>query len=181
MKKLLLAVLVVAITICVGGFIFYKLYLPSLVAELLTKAETPSYVPAFVQNKIEKYKAPINKGAEDFISELHKENISVPEVVKAIDDIPEDDIQAALNELENENVQTTDEAFDIIVQNIHTDFDIQSLRAPFNRHVNAKMIRKFLSDEDFKTYRESFNPAMIKSVTKEILLQKEAEYKTPQD
>jgi hypothetical protein len=179
MKKLLLAILVVAITICAGGFIFYKLYLPSLVAEVLTKAETPSYVPAFVQNKIEKYKAPINKGAEDIISELHKENISVHEVVKAIDDIPDRDIQAALNELQNENIKTTNQAFDIIARNVNTGFDVEPLRAPFNRNVNAKMIRKFLTDEDFKTYRESFDPAMIKSVTKEILLQKEAEYKTP--
>jgi hypothetical protein len=176
MKKLLWVILILAITFCVAGFVFYKLYLPALVADVLTKAETPSYVPAFVQNKIEKYKVPINKGAGDFVTELHRQNVPVQEVINTIDETSEEEIEAALNELKDQDIKTTDEAFDIIVRHVNSEMNLEIFRAPFKRNVEVKTIQKFLSDDDFNTYRESLDPAMVKEVAKKVLLEKEAEY-----
>src|SRR5687768_5962256 len=99
MRKFALFLLTLIVIIGVGAFIFYKFYLPDMVAEALIKDETPSYVPVAVKNKLEKFKAPMNKASEDVIAQMHESNLSLDQILKAIDETEEQDVHAALYEL----------------------------------------------------------------------------------
>ena len=167
-----------ALTIlCVGAFIFYKMYLPTFIADAITKPETPDYLPAFVQQNMKRYKAPINDGATTIIEELHERNIPVSEVIKALDETSEEDIQQALSELKAVNVKTTDQAFDIITSHVKGDIDLEPLREPFKKNVDVKTIQTILKDKNFTQYQDLLDPSTIKNVAKEVLIQKEAAYR----
>lgn len=176
MRKLIIGILVALSILCLGAFLFYKVYLPSAIAHIITDAETPSYLPSFAEENLAKYKEPINKGASELVQALHDRNIPVEEVIRALDETTEAEIQAALDELKASDIKTTDQAFDIIASHVKTDLDIERLREPFKQHVNIQTIQRVLNDNDFKQYQDLLNASTIKEVVKEVLIQKEAEY-----
>jgi hypothetical protein len=176
MKKLALLFLILVMIIGAGVFVFYKFYLPDLVANVIVNGETPGFVPVSVQKKIEKFKAPVNKASEDLIIHIHKSNITLDQIFKAIDETEEEQVHAALDELNIVEVTNTNQAFDVMKKHFTADFDIEDLREPFNKNVNMKLIRKAINRANNYRDEEVMDPEMAKEVIKKILLQKENEY-----
>ena len=144
-----------------------------MIAEVITKDGTPEYVPSFVAEKIEKYKKPINKAAEDAVAELHKQNIAVSQAVKSIEQLSDEEISITVDELRSANLKSTDQVFDIIKKNITTDLPIEALRAPFNKHAELSTIKGVLAEQN--ATGQILTPSLLKSVATKILLEKEAQ------
>lgn len=177
MKKLLTWIVALLLIAGVGGFIFYKFYLPDLVADaLITKKDTPGYIPKYIKIRVQKYKAPVNKGAEDVIQHIHERQISLDQVFKTIDETEEEQIYDILSELNHTKLKNPDQVFDIAKKHLHTDFDIEVLREPFNENVDLKLIRKGISYANAYRHDASISPEMAKAVIKRILLRKEKEF-----
>lgn len=177
MKKFLIWVLALFIVFAVAGIIFYKVYLPGLVAEAIAEDQTPGYVPRFVEVRMKKYKAPLNKGAGDVIREIHESNVSLEQVLQAIDRTEPEQVHAALDELGNSNPKTTDEVFDIASKYVNADFNVEILRKPFNENVNMSMVKRAMGYAEGYRNDDTIDPEMAKAVAKKLLIQKEKEYR----
>jgi hypothetical protein len=161
----------------IAALFFYKYYLPGLVAKALVQQEEPPYIPKFVQTRISRYKAPVNKGAEDVIREMHRRNVDIDQVLKAIDETEEEQIYLMLDELNQTRVTDTDQVFNVAKKYFRTDFDLEVLRKPFNENVDTAMIRKGLKQAAYHRNEEPIDPEMAKAILKQVLVQKEREYR----
>ncbi len=177
MKKVLIWVIGLFVVFAAAGFIFYRFYLPGLVAEAIVKDETPAYVPKFVELRMKKYKAPLNKSAGDVIREIHESNVSLEQVLEAIDRTPPRQIYAALDELDNSKPKTTDEVFNIASKYVAADFDIEILRQPFKENVDMSMVKRAMGYAEGHRNDDTIDPEMAKAVAKKLLIQKEKEYR----
>jgi hypothetical protein len=177
MKKSIGWIIAILLIVGIGGFIFYKFYLPDLVADaLVTKRGLPPYVPKHIKIRVQKYKAPINKGAEDVIHTIHHAHISLEDVFKTIDETEEEQVYAVINELKTTPLKNTNQVFDIAKKHLHTEFDVEVLREPFNKNVDMKLIKKGMDYANAYRNDASISPDMAKAVIKRILLQKEKEF-----
>ena len=177
MKKFLIWIIGLFVVFAAAGLIFYKFYLPGMVADAIVEDQTPAYVPKFVEVRIKKYKAPLNKSAGDVIHEIHESNVSLEQVLKAIDQTEPEQVYAALAELDNSNVKTTDQVFDISKKYINADFNVEILRKPFNENVNMAMVKRAMGYAEGHRNDDSIDPEMAKAVAKKLLIQKEKEYR----
>lgn len=160
-----------------AGLVFYKFYLPGLVADAIVEDNAPSYMPKFVENRMKKYKAPLNKGANDVIQEIHKSDVTLEQILDAIDRTEDRQVYAALDELGRSKVKNTNQVFDIAKKYINADFDVEVLRKPFNENISMAMIKRAMGYAEGYRKDESFDPEMAKAIAKKLLIQKEKEYR----
>lgn len=176
MKRFIGWTFILLLLTAVGVFIFYKFYLPGVIADALVQEKEPAYIPKFVQTKIRKYKAPVNKGAEDVIQEIHKSDISLDQILEAIDKTEAEQVYSMLDELSHTEIKNTNQVFDLASRHFPVNFDIEVLRAPFIKNVTMAMIQKGLAQANEKRGEEGVDPEMAKSVIKQILRQKENDF-----
>ncbi|HYC84993.1 MAG TPA: hypothetical protein VEB86_07215 [Chryseosolibacter sp.] len=177
MKKFVIVVVVLFAAAAAGAFVFYKVYLPELVASAIVNDQEPGYMPDYVQTKIRKYRTPVNQAAEDVIRHADRSNISMDQILRTIDNTKEEHVNAALAELSDRDVKNTNQVFDIFKKHIPADFDVEPLREPFNDHVSMKMIHDALERSRQQLDKENLDADMAKAVIKQVLVQKEAEYR----
>jgi hypothetical protein len=176
MRKVLAWLFAFLIFTAIAGVVFYKFYLPAMLAAAIVRDEAPAYIPKFVQARIREYRAPVNKGAEDVINEMHRSNVSLQQILAAIDKTEPENVYAMLSELEETRITSTDQVFDIGKKYIDADFDLEILRRPFNENVDTAMIRKGLRTAEYHRQEALVDPAMAKAIVKQVLIQKEKEF-----
>jgi hypothetical protein len=175
MKKLFIGLLVLLMLVAIGGFVVYKFYMADLIADaIISKEDVPAFVPEKIKSKIDKYRTPINYGAEEAIKKIHESHITLDQLLKAIDEAPEDQAYALLEELNTTKIRSSNQVFDLVKERFPVDFDVEVFRKPFTEKVDIKTIRKGIAY--MNQHAESMDVEMAKSVAKKILLQKEKEY-----
>jgi hypothetical protein len=174
--KFIRSTLIIVFIVGGGVYVFYHYFFADVVANALVKEETPSYVPEKIKKGIAKIKAPLNKGAEDVILQIHKSGIPLDRVLNAVDQIQQPQIDAALDELQQAKITNTNQAFDIFKKYLPMDFDAESLRAPFNKNVDMDMIKKARGYAESYRTNEAIDTEMMKTIVKKILIQKEKEF-----
>jgi hypothetical protein len=175
MKKILTGVFLVIILLGIGGFVVYKYFMADLIADaILSQEDLPSFVPSKVKTKLDKYRVPINFGAEEVIKKMHESKITLDQIITAIDEAPEDQAHALLDELKATKIKSSNQVFDMVKERFPVPFNVEVFRKPFNEKVDVKIIRKGISYATM--HADDIDIAMAKSVAKKILLQKEKEY-----
>jgi hypothetical protein len=177
MKKFVAWLFAFLVLVAVAGVFFYKYYLPEMVAAALVKEEEQPYIPKFVQARIKKYKEPVNKGAEDVIREIHRSQVTLQQILETIDRTEPEQVQAMLDELSDTRIVSEDQVFDIGKKYIRADFDVEVLRVAFKENVDTSMIRKGLRQAEYHRNEVPIDPDMAKAIVKQVLIQKEKEYK----
>ncbi|MBT1702595.1 hypothetical protein [Chryseosolibacter indicus] len=176
MKRFLIWVLSLLIVGCIAAIIIYKFYLPGLVAKALIREEVPVLVPRYVKARIDQYKVPVNQGAEDVIKSIHRSDVSVEDLLEAIDDTDEEQFYAIVDEFNITKPKNTNEVFDLAKKHLNVDFDFEILREPFNKNIDMKLIRRGMGYANAYRNEQAIDPGIAKAVAKKILLQKEQEY-----
>jgi hypothetical protein len=177
MKKFLLWVVGLGVLFAAAALIFYRFYLPGVVADALTEQETPSYVPKFVEARMNKIKAPLNKGATDVIKEIHKSNVTLEQLLAAVDNTEPEQVRFAFEEINRSKVKNTNDVFDIAKKYVQADFDVEVLRKPFNENVDMSMVKRGLGYLEGHSNDDAMDPEMAKAVIRQVLIQKEKEYR----
>jgi hypothetical protein len=177
MKKLIVWTIVIIMLIGIGGFVFYRYYLPDMVVSAMVEDDLPAFVPERVKAKIEKIKVPVNKGAEAVIAQIHTSDVTLEQIFKAIDQTDEEQVNTALDELQETKITNTDQAFNLFKKHFRADFDVEIFREPFNKNVDMAMIKKARGYAESYRNDEAMDTEMAKAVIKKILLQKEKEYR----
>ena len=176
MKKTISIVIIVLSVAAIAAFIFYKLLLPGLVADAMVADELPAYVPKQIQRRIEEFRKPVNKSAEEMIIEMHKADIPVTKLVQTIEATSEKQAYALLDELAVAKPKNADEVFDIGKKYLPADYDVEVFREPFKEHINMKMINKAIKYASMNRRTKDIDIKTVKLVAKKILLEKEKEY-----
>jgi hypothetical protein len=177
MKKFLVWVIGLSVIVAAAAFIFYRFYLPGLVADAIMEEHTPRYVPTFVEARMKKFKAPLNKGTSDVIKEIHRSNVTLEQLLAAVDNTEPAQVHAALDELNNSKVKNTNDVFEIGKKYVQADFDVEVLRKPFNENVDMTMVKRALGYAEGRNDEDAVDPEMAKAVIKQLLIQKEKEYR----
>jgi hypothetical protein len=177
MRKIVAWFVALLVLMAIGTAVFYKFYLPQVLAAAIVKEEDQAYIPMFVKAKIKEYKKPVNKGAEDVIREMHRSNVTLQQILETIDRTEPEQVDALLSELEDTRIVSTDQVFDIGKKYIAADFDLEVLRRPFTENVDTSMIKKGLRKAEYHREEAMMDPAMAKAVVKQILIQKEKEFR----
>ena len=172
MKRFLLIVITVGLLLWLGGYLFYRLYLPDLIAKAIVSEESPTYIPRRIMNKVEEFKAPVNKGANEMVVEMKRNDIPLEDVLEVVDETNEDRAYELLEELNKLNPQTPNEVFDIAKKYIEADFDVEVFREPFVKNVSMKSIQKAMRYANTNQRTKDLDIETGRAIAKQILIQK---------
>lgn len=178
MKKLFIAILIIAILVSAGGYFWYKNHFPDMVAQAVVANELPPYIPKYLQVKIEEFRKPVNAGAENMIVEMHRQDIPFEKIIETIDNTSEEQTYAFLDELTTTRLTSTDQVFDIGKKHFPVDYDVEVFRRPFSENVDVRTIRKGIHYANANRRSNEISMTTLKEIAKKILLQKEKDYKS---
>lgn len=175
MKKFFLYLIVGGVILYAAGYVFYREFLPGIMANAIIDEEKPSYLPKRIQTRLDAMSVPINQGTENVIRELKKANVPMEDVYHAIDDVTEEEMDLMLEDLSEKKKITPNEAFDVLKKHIQTPFDLEQFRNTFTSNVKAGTVRQFISYARLNKQMQEVDFQTTKAVLKEILRKKEKE------
>jgi hypothetical protein len=178
MKKVFVTLLILIGVLGLGAFVFYKVYFPGFMAEVVTGKEIPPYIPRRMQNKIEAIRAPLNNGTSKFVKEIYKADIPMGKVIDVIDEIKEGEANALLQELNQTKPQTTNEVFNIIKKHLPENLDIEVFRKPFNEHFTMNTIRQAIAYANTNRKAKTLDFETTKAIVKQIVEEKEKAFRS---
>jgi hypothetical protein len=176
MKRSVAWIFAILLVLISGGYIFYKYYFTDLVAEAIVSEDLPGFLPMRIRNKIKEAGAPLNEGASTFIKDMHTHDITIDQVLEALDNTTEDQAYALLDELDHTKLQSTDQVFDIAKKHFPVDFDPEAFRSLFNSRTDLKHIRKAMKYAKVNRQSKDIDLETGKAIIRKILLEKEKEF-----
>lgn len=172
MKRLLLVIIILGLLVWAGVYIFYRMYLPDLVAKALVSEDTPAYIPRRLMNKVDELRAPVNKGADEMIMEMKRNEIPLDDVLDVIESTSEDEAYEFLKDLNESNPKTPDQVFDIAKEHLKADFDIEVFRKPFVENVSMASIKKAMNYANTNRKTKDLDIVTGRAIAKQILIEK---------
>lgn len=177
MKKTLVAALLVISVLALGGILLYRLVMPGLVAQTLVSESLPGYIPKRLKAKVESIRKPLNNGTQAMLEKMYDADISLDQVLRAVDNISEDEAYAFLDELNTKKPTNTNEVFDLAKKHFSTDFDPEVFREPFNKHIDIKQVKKAVVYANLNRRSNDIDITTAKAIVKQIIIEKEKELK----
>jgi hypothetical protein len=175
MKRLSIFLMILGI-LAAGAYYAYQYFLPTYVAHSITSETDHSWIPFDAHSKITKIKKPVNEIATEVVKRIHDSNISIDDVIKAIDDAKEEQAYAMLDELNAKQTENPDEVFSMAKKYFPVKFNVEIFREPFNQKLTEAHIRKALRLANQYKDQEELDAETAKSILKKVLLQKEEEF-----
>jgi hypothetical protein len=175
MKRFLFFLIITCLILWAGGYFLYRFYLPDLIAKALVADATPTYIPKRLMNRVDELRAPVNKGVDEIIIEMKRNNIPLEDVLELVDQADEEEANLFLEELNAANPQNPDEVFNIAKKHLSADFDVEVFREPFVRNVNMQSIRKAMRYAAVNQRTKDLDIETGRAIAKQILIEK---YKT---
>ena len=179
MKKGIVRCFVIASILAILGYAVYFFYFPQMVAEAIVSHNPPTYIPKRIQNRIDEFRIPINKGVEDVVSHIHEANIPIEEVLEAIDETSEEEAYLLLDELNQTKIRSADQVFTITKEHLDTDFDMEIFRKPFTENVDIRLIQKWIQYANINRKTKDIDIETARAIVKQVLIEKEKEFKKP--
>jgi hypothetical protein len=179
MKSLLITLAVIFSLLGLAGYFFYRSYMIDIVAHAVVSESLPAYVPKRLKRKVEKMRAPLNKGTEAVLKKMHESDVPLERVLTAVDKTTEEEAYAFLDEVNARKPATTNEVFDIAKKYFSADFDIEVFRQPFNEHVSMKQLRTAIAYANANRKENNVDVATGKAILKKILIEKDKVIREP--
>lgn len=173
MKRLLVVTLVILSALGLSAYFFYRSCMADIIARAVISESIPSYVPSQIQKRLEKIRAPLNKGTEAVLKKMHESEIPLDQVLKAVDNTTEEQAYAFLDEVNSSKPGSTNQVFDIAKKYFSADFDIEVFREPFNEHITMKQVRIAIAYANANRKEKNIDVVTEKAIVKKILVEKE--------
>jgi hypothetical protein len=175
MKKLIFVSITIA-SLCVLGYYAYHHFLTSVVADSITSEKSAAWIPTHVSSKINKIKKPVNEMATEVVKQAHASNVTMDDIIRAIDNAEEEQAYAMLDELNKKEIKNTDEVFTMAKKYFPVDFDVEIFREVFNKKISMGHINKGIKLANQYKNQDEIDAETAKTILKKILLQKEEEF-----
>jgi hypothetical protein len=180
MKKTVLWLTALAIVFLACGYGVYRWYVPKLVTQALLhpEEELPVFVPEKLKRTIKSIEAHAGKKSAVVISAIHDSGVTVEQLLATIDVVQEDQVYAALDELNSTEIENVDQAFDIVKKHIPvSEFDVEKLREPYRKLATMERIERGLKYANRARATYIDDPELAREIAKKLLVQKEKEFR----
>jgi hypothetical protein len=177
MTKKIVTLLAAFTTIGLISYIVYKQYAPAIIAHELLKETEPVFLPKKIVEKIKKIKVQTNQLSTDVIKDIHKSNITLDQILKALDEVTEDKANLLLDEINGLGViKSSDQIFDLTKKHFPVDFDVEPLREPFRNKADVRLLQKAVQKANEYRDNSLIDFESAKAIAKRILIEKEKEF-----
>jgi len=177
LKKIVIILLIVFASIALISYAIYKQYAPAIIANELLKETEPPFLPKKIREKIKEIKVQTNKLSTDVITDIHKSNITLDQILKAFDEVTEDEAHLLLDEINGlGQLNSPDQVFDLTKKRFPVDFDVEPLREPFRKKADVRLLKKALLKANQYRDNDLIDFESAKSVVRRILIEKEKEF-----
>jgi hypothetical protein len=165
------------IALTLGSYVAFKIYMQKMIAKaIVSPNELPSYLPEKVKEKVKKVKVPVNQGAEAIITSMQQsKTVTLDQILKAIDNVTEEQAYAMLDTLNNTKIKNADQVFDMAKQHFPVDFDVEVFRKAYREKVSMRLIKKGIVYGNRFKKNQDMDFESARSILKQILIQKEHE------
>lgn len=155
----------------VGAGLLYKIYIPSFVADVITRDTLPSYVPEKYKNQVEEIQKPLKKYSDEVFKITDSLDLSLELILKIIDNVNPDDVLEVYASLENKNIVNSEEVFNVISENIVIEeIDIRLYKDIFLKHATPSRINRTLRYAEKHELVVNLAPATAKKIAKQIVI-----------
>ena len=149
-------------------FMYYYVF-PRLVAKAIITEEYSKFIPRRYQQN---FKA-TNENVNEFLSKSQQNGVSIEDLLSAIDEIKEQDVRNALEELKSTKLDSVEQIYNIAYKHIKiSSFDPVLLKPTFLKHVKMHHIKKILKYIKRNNLESSLTAKSAKRIAKQIILQK---------
>ncbi len=172
-KKLVLILAIILCLIAVTGWYYYKVAFPKMVAEAVVNKKYPRLMPEKYREGLASVGDTLDTRIQHLIEISESKGISLDELITGIDQIQEDQVRNAVNEVLSTKITNVEQVFDIGIKHIKVQaFDPEELRGPFLENVNLQHIKKGI--RYIKTHRilEEMDPDTVRKIARQILIEK---------
>lgn len=144
MKKVFTIFLLLATVTAIGLYIFYKVYMPKMVAEVIVSDEPPPNIfPEKIKKGIVKARNEIDAQMDDVPDQLKKNGSTFDDLIRIVELADEKEVRAAVNELMNTEIKSEDQVFDIGLKHVHIDgYDLEAFRSIFKEKATIHKIKR---------------------------------------
>ncbi|MEM7550912.1 MAG: hypothetical protein AAF363_14610 [Bacteroidota bacterium] len=179
MKRILIIGIVLLLLVVGVSWYYYEKQLPKVVAKAIIKNKYPVYIPEKIQGKIVKVSDTLNAKVENFLVTTDTIGISINEILKIIDEVKEEDVRKTISIIQNQDIKSVEEVFDIAVENIPIkSFNVELLREPFINNIKINHINRALGYLRTHNILELIDPEIARETIKQVIIQKEDELKS---
>jgi len=171
MNKKGLVIILIIIFLGVGIGLLYKVFIPTYVAEVLTRDTLPSYLPEKYKNRVEEIQKPLNKYSDEVFKITDSLDLSLELILRIIDHVNPDDVLKVYASLENKNIVDSEEVFNVIAENIVIEeIDIRLYKDIFLKHATPSRINRALRYAEKHELVVNLAPATAKKLAKQIAI-----------
>jgi len=172
MKKILIIIAALAVFLVVGFYTARNYLLPQIIAKSVNSDKpAPSYLPKKIENTVNSVKKGIDENFDQLPIILNKLNLDFDDLIRIIDNVDAKEIMKAQNELYNSDIQSTNQAYDIVVKNVHLQgYDLEIFRPIFNEKMTVRKINKFIKIAEDHQLQTSISIPMARNTAKQILM-----------
>lgn len=176
-KKQLIILIILLFAGILIGYKVYKLYAPELIANALLGDDEPSILPKKVVEKLKKIKAPTNQISEEIIRSIHTSNITIEQILTALDGVTEEKASELLDDINSlDEITSPDQIFDLTKQHFQVEFDVELLREPFRSKIDINLLRQVIKKANQYRNNNIIDFESAKIIIKRILIEKEEEF-----
>jgi hypothetical protein len=119
--KVLKILLVLVLVFGVIAYLGYTLYLPGMVTNTIETGEIPAIVPKKYHATIEDTRQKVKKEVADLPAAMNKYQLSFDELLAFAEQVENDEVLNALEEMKNTELTSSGQAFDIALKHISAD------------------------------------------------------------
>lgn len=155
--------------IVLSSFFIYYYIFPFIIAKAFVSEEYLKYIPQSYQQKFQA----TNNNLDEFISKSQQNGISIEDLLSAIDEVKEQEVRNALDELNSTKLHSVEQVFNIVYENIKIkSFDPVTLKPAFLKHVKMHHIHKILNYIKTNNLESNLTAKSAKRIAKQVIIQK---------
>ncbi|SMG41733.1 hypothetical protein SAMN05661096_02816 [Marivirga sericea] len=176
MKKNKIIIVVFSLTtlLITIGYMGYLYVYPKIVADAIVNKKYASIIPERYKNGFNLITDSINNKVSDVMKISEDKGITIDDLLKAIDEIKEEDVRDALEELYKTDLQSIEQVYSIGRKHIKFQaFDPDLLKDSFLKHVKMHHVERGLKYIKKHDLENQLDVQSGKRIAKQIIIQKQ--------
>lgn len=174
--KVLKITLFLVVVLGVAAWLGYTFYVPRMVSNTISTGEIPAVIPQKYHPKIKETREKVNEEIRKLPEVMNKYNLSYDELLAFANEVENDEILSALQELKSTELSSSGQAFDIALQHISADLpQSDKVRQLFSDKVPVEKIQSEIIKMEESELPLSVEVDLARRIGIEILREKKTE------
>lgn len=173
-NKLLIGIIIFFIGVFLAGFLYVRHILPQQVAEnVVNNTNHYPLMPEPIERKIRTGQRILKRNVNMLEKELPRLNLNFNDLLIIVDEADANEVIKTINILHNTDLQTSEQAFEIVHENIHVNHvDIAVFKPLFIKHITVDRIKKGVQKIKANDLILNMSVPVAKATLKSTLIEK---------